>query len=131
MECSICYNEINAATGKVELSCSHPFHFSCLAKWFDKQRLGGACESCPLCRHDMTDFEKMPDVIVEESDDDTTVDGDVHDAQQENQLEDTTPQGSIDRMQRESVAVGNVITGPVGVWRKTRYGGWIMVSQRN
>ena len=39
MECSICYSEINAATGKVELSCSHPFHFSCLTKWFDKQRL--------------------------------------------------------------------------------------------
>jgi hypothetical protein len=80
----------------------------------------------------MTDFEKMPDVIVEESDDDSTLDGDANDdAQEENQLEDTNPQGAIYRMQRESNAVGNAITGPVGVWRKTRYGGWIMVSQRN
>jgi len=76
----------------------------------------------------MTDFEKMPDVIVEESDDDSTVDGD---AQEQDQLEDNNSQTAIDRMQRESVAVGNAITGPVGVWRKTRYGGWIMVSQRN
>jgi hypothetical protein len=78
----------------------------------------------------MTEFEKMPDIIVEESDDDATLDGDAEvDAQHQDQLEDNTSQGAIDRMQRESVTVGNVITGPVGIWRKTRYGGWIMVSQ--
>lgn len=63
MECSICYEEINTGTGKVELSCSHPFHFSCIAKWFDRKRLDGSSESCPNCRHDMTEFETMPDAI--------------------------------------------------------------------
>lgn len=63
MECSICYSEINGATGKVELSCSHPYHFSCLTKWFDKQRMKGSSESCPLCRHVANEFETMPSGI--------------------------------------------------------------------
>lgn len=70
MECSICYNAITSATGKVELSCSHPFHFSCLTKWFDQQKIQGAHENCPLCRHEASDFEKMPGVALEDEDDD-------------------------------------------------------------
>lgn len=70
MECSICYNEITAATGKVELSCLHPFHFTCLTKWFDKQKLSGSNENCPLCRHESTEFEKMPPVLIDDKDDD-------------------------------------------------------------
>ena len=60
MDCSICYAEITAATGKVELSCSHSYHFSCLTSWFDKQLCQGSNETCPLCRHAANDFEKMP-----------------------------------------------------------------------
>jgi len=60
MECSICYSEITSATGKVELSCLHPFHFSCLTTWFNKQKCQGSHENCPLCRHESNDFEKMP-----------------------------------------------------------------------
>lgn len=70
MECSICYNEITAATGKVELSCAHPFHFSCLTKWFDQQKVKGAHENCPLCRHEASDFEKMPGVALDDEEDD-------------------------------------------------------------
>ena len=70
MECSICFNEINSGTGKVELSCSHPYHLSCLTKWFDKQKLDGSCESCPLCRHEANEFEKMPELLEEDDDDD-------------------------------------------------------------
>ena len=66
MECSICYNEINGATGKVELSCSHPYHLTCIAKWFDKQRLDGSCENCPLCRNTASEYERMPTGIQEE-----------------------------------------------------------------
>ena len=124
MDCSICYSEISKETGKVELSCSHSFHFSCIAKWFDKERLGGMCESCPLCRHNVTEFEKMPDLLMEEEEEEED------EVNQENIREETREQ-ALERMQRESVAVGNAITGPVGVWRKTRYGTWIMVSQRN
>ena len=69
MECSICYSEISSATGKVELSCLHPFHFSCLTTWFNKQKCQGSHENCPLCRHESNDFEKMPlPAPVEEED---------------------------------------------------------------
>jgi len=54
MNCSICYEAITTATGKVELSCSHTFHFKCLASWFMKK------ETCPYCRHEAVDEEKMP-----------------------------------------------------------------------
>jgi hypothetical protein len=70
MECSICYNEITAATGKVELSCSHPFHFSCLTKWFDRQSTEGCGQNCPMCRHEANEFEKMPEPQEEEEEDD-------------------------------------------------------------
>lgn len=72
MECSICFNAITSQTGKVELSCSHPFHFSCLTTWFDKQKMTGGCENCPLCRHEANEFEKMPAAIVDQDDDDDT-----------------------------------------------------------
>jgi hypothetical protein len=77
MECSICFNEITSATGKVELSCSHPFHFSCLTTWFDKQNMQGCGQNCPLCRHEANEFEKMPaPADDEEEDDDETWDAD-------------------------------------------------------
>ena len=66
MECSICYNAITSATGKVELSCSHPFHFSCLTTWFDKQNYQGMHANCPICRHEANEFEKMPEPIEDE-----------------------------------------------------------------
>lgn len=72
MDCSICFNAITSATGKVELSCSHPFHFSCLTTWFDKQRMQGCDQNCPLCRHESNEFEKMPAILDEEEDDDET-----------------------------------------------------------
>ena len=70
MECSICFNDITSATGKVELSCSHPFHFSCLTTWFDKQNMQGCGQNCPLCRHEANEFEKMPAAVDDEDDDD-------------------------------------------------------------
>ena len=118
MECSICYNEINKETGKVDLSCSHPFHFSCLVKWFDKQRMAGSSETCPLCRHDVTEFEKMPDILMEDSEEESDQEG-----------QDTSNEDTRYRMHRESNQQATAITGPVGVWRKTRYGNWVMVSQ--
>lgn len=135
MECSICYREISATTGKVELSCSHPFHFSCLAKWFGTQKLDGSCESCPLCRHDTTEFEKMPDTLKDDGEDteaeELEEEQQQHEQEQQGQHENETREQAIDRMQRESVAVGNAFTGPEGIWRKTRYGVWVMVSRGN
>ena len=61
MECSICYDEINPQlTGKVELSCSHAFHFSCLTTWFSTQATNQLTQSCPCCRHESNPHETMP-----------------------------------------------------------------------
>jgi topoisomerase IA-like protein len=59
----------------------------------------------------MTAFEKMPDMLVEDTEEE-----DNSDDEEETQ-------------QDESNEVGDAITGPVGVWRKTRYGNWVLVSQ--
>ena len=74
MDCSICYSEINSSTGKVELSCSHSFHFSCLTTWFDKQNYQGMHANCPICRHEANEFEKMPEPIEDEEESDDTSD---------------------------------------------------------
>jgi hypothetical protein len=76
MECSICFSEITAATGKVELSCSHPFHFSCLSSWFVKQACQGSNQTCPLCRHESNEFEKIPDNDAQGEDEDEDEDED-------------------------------------------------------
>ena len=70
MECSICYDEITAATGKVELSCSHSFHFSCLTSWFSTQSGNELQQSCPCCRHESNEHEKMRISGAIKSDDD-------------------------------------------------------------
>ena len=69
----------------------------------------------------------MPDALLEEdegSDEDSEVadDADVTDEQ------GATHQDAVSRMHRESDAVGHAITGPGGIWRKSRYGHWIMIS---
>ena len=61
MECSICYDQIQTQlTGKVELSCSHAFHFSCLTTWFSTQATNQITQSCPCCRHESNPHETMP-----------------------------------------------------------------------
>ena len=67
MECSICFQAITSETGKVDLSCSHSFHLSCLMIWFEKRKHGGNCENCPLCRHEANEFEKMPAIYGDDS----------------------------------------------------------------
>ena len=56
MDCAICYEAITAATGKIELSCSHSFHINCLASWFATQQ----AQKCPYCRHESTELEMIP-----------------------------------------------------------------------
>jgi hypothetical protein len=69
----------------------------------------------------MTEFEKMPDTIQDDEEESVTQE-EVHSGEQESHIE---------QMQRESVAIGNAITGPVGIWRKTRYGTWILSLARH
>lgn len=56
MDCSICFDQINAETGKVVLSCSHTFHLKCITRWFYEQEV----ETCPYCRRETCEMEKMP-----------------------------------------------------------------------
>ena len=101
MECSICYSQITSATGKVQLSCSHQFHFSCLTTWFDRQKCEGSHENCPLCRHQSTDFEKLPDAMYEE-------DGDEDEDEDEDEEDDDSweEMPSLDELAAEERASG-------------------------
>ncbi len=51
MECSICLKEIEKSVST--LSCGHHFHLGCIGRWVIKN------ESCPLCRHEMNEDEKI------------------------------------------------------------------------
>lgn len=62
--CSICYEEINAKTGKVGLGCSHEFHFTCITTWFVQQRKKDLAEVCPLCRQESGEKSKLPEECV-------------------------------------------------------------------
>ena len=48
MSCSICFEKTET---KVNLSCGHEFHHSCLATWLTKN------DSCPMCRKNLTGAE--------------------------------------------------------------------------
>ena len=58
MDCPICFEAINAQTGIVTTSCSHSFHFACIASWHLKKEKG----TCPCCRKEMGPTEDFPDV---------------------------------------------------------------------
>lgn len=64
MECPICYDEINAQTGVVTTSCGHSYHFSCISHWYTKQEVA----SCPCCRKEPGEKEKMPEIQYEDED---------------------------------------------------------------
>ena len=69
-ECSICLDDITAATGSTTLSCGHVFHFGCIAKWFANQE---TTSSCSLCRKEMGATEDLPfdeDEYEEDEDED-------------------------------------------------------------
>ncbi len=57
MECAICFNEINGATGRTVLGCGHEFHLRCVVEWFNNQE--GAC-SCPCCRRAQGEYDTVP-----------------------------------------------------------------------
>jgi len=69
-ECSICFDDITAATGSTTLSCGHVFHFSCIANWFCNQTTEKT--SCCLCRKETGEFEALP---FEEADADEESEG--------------------------------------------------------
>ena len=64
MDCAICYEAITAATGKVELSCSHSFHINCLTSWFVTLNVTQRTQVCPYCRHESNKHEVIPTNIT-------------------------------------------------------------------
>jgi hypothetical protein len=60
MECSICFGAIEKSV--TTLSCGHHFHLGCIGRWVIKN------ESCPLCRHEMEEHEKIAEDVEEEED---------------------------------------------------------------
>ena len=74
MDCPICFEVINAQTGIVTTSCSHSFHFACIAGWYLKQEKG----TCPCCRKEMGPTEDFPNADEqggEDSDEDSDYEG--------------------------------------------------------
>jgi hypothetical protein len=61
--CPICYTDITEETGHVVLSCSHKFHLGCITKWFYSVEV----ETCPCCRKETSEKEKMPLASEEEA----------------------------------------------------------------
>lgn len=76
--CPICYEDINASTGSVNLSCAHTFHLTCITTWFTRQDQ----ESCPCCRKEMGEKETVP-VLESQSDDETETRSYVSDDEEE------------------------------------------------
>lgn len=76
MDCPICYEAINAKTGVATLSCSHSYHISCLSQWFS---MNSDTQSCPFCRHEANETEKLHSVANDEDDDSDDEDDDEDD----------------------------------------------------
>lgn len=82
MECSICFEDVSAATGKTEMACGHTYHFPCLVRWFMEQLEKGQDETCPCCRRVASATERFPDKedSDEEEDEDYEEESDEEDA---------------------------------------------------
>jgi hypothetical protein len=63
MNCSICHDSINQSTGKVEISCSHIFHYKCITTWYNSQKASDKPENCPCCRYEVPDIQKLPESV--------------------------------------------------------------------
>jgi ankyrin repeat protein len=79
-DCAICFAEITAETGQTTLSCGHPFHVRCIVRWF--QRPDGA-GTCPCCRREPTEFERVSDLSGSASESDSDSDDEEEDEDEE------------------------------------------------
>lgn len=67
-ECAICYTELTSETGKSVLGCGHEFHIKCVGQWL----LSGSA-SCPLCRKESGELERIRRLSDSESEYDESV----------------------------------------------------------
>ena len=71
MNCSICQDDITKETGSTTLSCEHTFHFRCISTWFVKQFMKDLPETCPCCRSEGNEMDRVEfdDTEIEEEED--------------------------------------------------------------
>jgi hypothetical protein len=67
MLCSICFDDITEETGHAQLSCTHRFHLRCITHWYATQLSKEIDESCPYCRRAAGSYDRLPDMIVSDS----------------------------------------------------------------
>lgn len=116
MDCPICFNEVNASTGRTTLGCGHEFHLRCIVEWFNNQE--AAC-SCPCCRREQGEFDTVPIYPEEE-------DGEVGDDEEDDASavsEDTIAfANSVLETMRVRMESAQIIDN---VWRRQPNGRWV------
>jgi hypothetical protein len=63
-DCSVCFDEISKTTGSATMACGHCFHIGCLSRWLNKN------ETCPYCRHEANEHERIEEDKEQDEDDD-------------------------------------------------------------
>lgn len=63
-DCVICFSPISTETGRSVFSCGHQFHYSCITRWMCSQLDEEVAESCPCCRKQVGDYEKIPNSLL-------------------------------------------------------------------
>lgn len=115
MDCPICFNEINASTGRSTLGCGHEFHLRCIVEWFNNQE--AAC-SCPCCRREQGEFDTVPIYPEEE------VEGEYEEEEEEEALASPVITGAFANLynafsaRQEEPVIDNV-------WRRQPNGRWV------
>ena len=78
-DCSICLSPISTETGKVNMACSHSYHYRCITNWFIEQNENDQKETCPYCRREASEDEALPkidELSVEDDGDESEEDND-------------------------------------------------------
>jgi hypothetical protein len=70
MECCICLDSLVKETGVYTSSCGHLFHLGCIGRWILKN------ESCPYCRHEFVEKEKIAEDEEESEEEEEDYDAD-------------------------------------------------------
>lgn len=117
MECTICYEAIGVA--RTTLECAHAFHPRCLTHWFSSQLGQDRKESCPCCRYEASDLERLP--LCE-----TAADSDAEDAEDAVEAEKARQRWDVRRSEMapaelEAFAIRKIMATIRGFWARRTY----------
>jgi len=114
MDCPICYDAINTASGITTLACSHSYHLKCITQWFHQH------ETCPCCRKEAGEYEKLHKTSVL-----TRL------QRTQTYVSDDAFTGDIDAMIEEVIQeLANSETLPVSRWSRLDSGLWVRDEAR-